>query len=42
MMRTYRAASIPPEAIGDAIAYAIAQPSDVDVNEMVIRPARQR
>jgi NADP-dependent 3-hydroxy acid dehydrogenase YdfG len=42
MMRTYRAATIPPEAIADAISYALAQPSDVDVNELVIRPARQR
>ena len=42
MMRTYRAAAIPPEAIAEAISYALAQPSDVDVNEMVIRPARQR
>jgi NADP-dependent 3-hydroxy acid dehydrogenase YdfG len=42
MMRTYRAESIPPEAIADAIAYAMNQPSDVDVNELVIRPARQR
>lgn len=42
MMRTYRAASIPPETIAGAIAYALAQPSDVDVNELVIRPTRQR
>lgn len=42
MMRTYRAAAIPPDAIAGAIAYALDQPSDVDVNEVVIRPARQR
>ena len=42
MMRTYRAAAIPPSAIADAIAYAVDQPADVDVNELVIRPARQR
>lgn len=42
MMRTYRAESIPPSAIADAIAYAIDQPESVDVNELVIRPARQR
>ncbi|WP_431927424.1 SDR family oxidoreductase [Nonomuraea jabiensis] len=41
-MRAYRADSIPPEAIADAIAYAIGQPPEVDVNEMIIRPARQR
>lgn len=42
LMRTYRAATIPPDAIAGAISYALAQPSDVDVNELVIRPARQR
>jgi NADP-dependent 3-hydroxy acid dehydrogenase YdfG len=42
MMRTYRASAIPPTAVADAIAYALAQPADVDVNEVVIRPARQR
>ena len=42
MMRTYRASAIPPSAIADAIAYAVDQPEDVDVNELVIRPARQR
>ncbi|MEC3975904.1 SDR family oxidoreductase [Amycolatopsis sp. H20-H5] len=42
LMRTYRANPISPDAIGGAIAYAIAQPSDVDVNEIVIRPTRQR
>jgi NADP-dependent 3-hydroxy acid dehydrogenase YdfG len=42
MMRTYRAEAIRAEAIADAISYALAQPADVDVNELVIRPARQR
>jgi NADP-dependent 3-hydroxy acid dehydrogenase YdfG len=42
MMRTYRANSISPDAIGGAIAYAIGQPPDVDVNEIIIRPTRQR
>ncbi|CAN7162717.1 SDR family oxidoreductase [Mycolicibacterium frederiksbergense] len=41
-MQTYRADSIPPDAIARAIAYAIDEPADVDVNELVIRPARQR
>lgn len=42
MMRTYRAETIPPSAIADAIAYAIDQPPAVDVNELIIRPTRQR
>lgn len=41
-MQEYRAASIPPAAIASAVAYAIDQPADIDVNEIVIRPARQR
>jgi NADP-dependent 3-hydroxy acid dehydrogenase YdfG len=42
MMRTYRADTIPPGAVAEAISYALTQPSDVDVNEIVLRPARQR
>lgn len=41
-MRVYRAASISPDAIAGAVSFAIGQPADVDVNELVIRPARQR
>ena len=33
--------AIPASAIGRAIAYAIEQPTDVDVNEIVIRPTVQ-
>lgn len=33
--------AIEATAIADAIHYAVAQPSDVDVNEMIIRPAKQ-
>jgi NADP-dependent 3-hydroxy acid dehydrogenase YdfG len=33
--------AIGPDAIARAIRYAIAEPSDVDVNEMIIRPAKQ-
>jgi NADP-dependent 3-hydroxy acid dehydrogenase YdfG len=33
--------AIPPDAIARAIAFAIEQPSDVDVNEIVIRPTAQ-
>jgi NADP-dependent 3-hydroxy acid dehydrogenase YdfG len=38
-MRSYRANAIPASAIGDAIAYAIGQPAEVDVNEIIVRPA---
>ena len=33
--------AIAPEAIARAIAYAIEQPGDVDVNEIVVRPTAQ-
>jgi len=35
------ALAIPASAIADAVAYAVSQPFDVDVNEVVIRPTRQ-
>jgi len=38
-MRTYRSVAIPAQAIADAIAFAIGQPAEVDVNEIVVRPA---
>jgi NADP-dependent 3-hydroxy acid dehydrogenase YdfG len=38
-MRRYRALSIPAAAIASAIAFAIAQPPEVDVNEIIVRPA---
>ncbi|OKK17194.1 oxidoreductase [Streptomyces sp. CB00455] len=38
-MRTYRSVALPAAAIADAIAYALAQPPQVDVNEIVVRPA---
>jgi len=41
-MRTYRAHTIPADAIARAVSYALDQPSDVDVNEIVVRPAQQR
>jgi NADP-dependent 3-hydroxy acid dehydrogenase YdfG len=41
-MRTYRAESIPPDSIAQAISYAMGQPAGVDVNELIIRPAGQR
>jgi NADP-dependent 3-hydroxy acid dehydrogenase YdfG len=41
-MDDYRAKTqIPAQAIANAIAYAIGQPKDVDINEILIRPTAQ-
>ncbi|MET4418886.1 hypothetical protein [Bradyrhizobium sp. RT3a] len=37
----YRKMAIPAEAIASAMAYAIGQPANVDVNEILIRPTAQ-
>ncbi len=41
MLAFYKANEIPADSIARAIAYAIAQPADVAVNEITIRPTRQ-
>ncbi|OXM82892.1 SDR family oxidoreductase [Paenibacillus rigui] len=41
MMKLYRRDALPAAAIARAIAYAIEQPADVDVNELVVRPTAQ-
>jgi NADP-dependent 3-hydroxy acid dehydrogenase YdfG len=33
--------AMPPDAIVRAIAFAIGQPADIEVNEIVIRPTAQ-
>jgi NADP-dependent 3-hydroxy acid dehydrogenase YdfG len=33
--------AMPPDAIARAIAFAIEQPADVDVNEIIVRPTAQ-
>ncbi|OMC40293.1 oxidoreductase [Mycobacterium sp. GA-1841] len=38
-MRVYRAVAIPASAIADAIVFAVGQPAEVDVNEIIVRPA---
>ncbi|WP_040793516.1 SDR family oxidoreductase [Nocardia paucivorans] len=38
-MKAYRSVAIPASAIADAIAFAIGQPAEVDVNEIIVRPA---
>ena len=37
-MKDFRKVALTPDAIGRAIAYAIEQPADVDVNEIIVRP----
>lgn len=37
----YEAVAIPTESVARAVAYAIEQPADVDINEIVIRPTAQ-
>jgi NADP-dependent 3-hydroxy acid dehydrogenase YdfG len=32
---------MPPNAIARAIVFAIEQPADVDVNEIIVRPTEQ-
>jgi len=40
MMKDYRAIALRPDAIGRAVRYAIEQPDDVSVNEIVVRPTK--
>ncbi|MDK4714460.1 SDR family oxidoreductase [Rhizobium sp. CNPSo 4039] len=39
-MKSYRAVALTPDAIGRAVRFAVEQPDDVDVNEIVVRPTR--
>ena len=39
-MKAYRAIALQPSAIARAVRFAIEQPEDVDVNEIVVRPTR--
>lgn len=39
-MKSYRAVALQPDAIGRAVRYAIEQPDNVDVNEIVVRPTQ--
>ena len=39
-MEDFRAIALTPDAIARAIAYAVEQPDDVDVNELIVRPVR--
>lgn len=42
LMKTYRSIALQPDAIGRAVRFAIEQPADVDVNEIVVRPTKTR
>lgn len=37
-MKAFRRVALTPNAIARALAYAIDQPNDVDVSEIVVRP----
>jgi NADP-dependent 3-hydroxy acid dehydrogenase YdfG len=37
-MNEFRRTAINPNAIGRAVRYAVEQPSDVDVSEIIVRP----
>ena len=37
----YDAAAIPADSFARAVAFAISQPDDVDINEILFRPTRQ-
>src|SRR6266404_400196 len=40
-INAFQAIAIPPATIARAIAFAIEQPADIDVNEIVVRPTAQ-
>ncbi|WP_329139354.1 SDR family oxidoreductase [Streptomyces sp. NBC_01476] len=41
MARAMKTLAISPDALARAVAYAIEQPADIDVNEIVVRPTAQ-
>ncbi len=41
-MVSYRRHALDPDAVAAAVAFAIGQPADVDVNEIVVRPVHTR
>lgn len=40
-MKEFYKMAIPAESVAGVIAYAIEQPKDVDINEIVLRPTQQ-
>jgi NADP-dependent 3-hydroxy acid dehydrogenase YdfG len=41
IQKFYKATAIPAESFARAVAFAMSQPEDVDVNEIAFRPTRQ-
>ena len=41
IMENYRRIAIAPDAIARAIAFAVEQPGDVDVSEIIVRPTAE-
>lgn len=41
MVDGLRASAIPAQAIAEAAAYAIGQPAEVDINDIIVRPTVQ-
>jgi NADP-dependent 3-hydroxy acid dehydrogenase YdfG len=41
IQRFYAEIAIPAESFARAVAFAISQPEDIDVNEILFRPTRQ-
>ncbi|GHD14741.1 SDR family oxidoreductase [Tianweitania populi] len=39
-MKTWRSVALSPDAIGRAVRFALEQPDDVDVSEIIVRPTR--
>ncbi len=38
MIEEFRKLAIPAQVIAEAVAYAIGQPDNIDVNEVIVRP----
>jgi len=38
MLRELRQTALTPDAIARAVLYAVSQPDDVDINEVIVRP----
>ena len=38
----YQAVGLAPEVIAEAVCYALAQPENVDVSDLVVRPSREQ